>query len=834
MATAAGVGGAAFLGGNALFSYNRANYMFDAGQKWARYMAGYTYAQDQVGMYRQDVDQITGITVGKMDNIHAVSGLMVVIIIQLIMAGRLGVHGPAPPGWIMGLYWPNTGMTMMWLALSCWLAMHAGARAQAAASYMKTHSVRLPIPTPKQLDKARVYGNHWERQRVFDVFRVPFVTPAPVDDKADLRDEVDGKGKAKSNKKTRKTAGHTSDFRTPAWINEEIRDLYSGSGGVPVTNDTTPVHFEELRGAQHEWWAHESYARVCIFFAWTHWLAGASLYIMCHCFIELRAMWPAWSCTFPFVACHFCMNMLEINGRAAGRSTCFNVPMEYVVPFTPLIAVSLMQIDYSVLEEWRSTWSVFIWICSFISYIVHFLYALRMYDLAMPSPGIERPDKEAGKPWWQPDWQLPLAFQHCLYLVSPPKHLEPGETDLWQEMKAGRGHESQSRPPVKSRTVSPQTQAWFIVRGALLSTIFVWGFIIIGRVYAMALIRSNQGDMRYQLKQEGRAMRWPSHMQPWMTPWTRLGTRNEYCHTGGCDRRLGEYQWKSRHAMAGVAERIVPNLQTISDVLAHETQPHTPAQVVAPVYRVALEWPADLKPEMLACSHAGPVLAISRYDHMGAVLSSLPFAGAATIAHPEIQRFAFEGTRRFGEVIGSHWGDDGLLLAMKNGHLAECEGKPVNSIWSCKQLNTRLPLGGSSLRKAVVARIPKTKTMLRAAVVFHNDNSSVALFEVDIESGVWVPSGEARLPPFTQQVPTFSLSSGADELVLPTEGGGVLKWAIAATEPVTLAAPPQHNIASGTVWHTACHLGDNRIARLGWRPNENWVWAPELFTSTSA
>merc|ERR1740130_2302474 len=50
-------------------------------------------------MYREDIDQMSDITISKMDNIHGVSGLMMVIVIQLIMAGRLGVHGPAPSGW---------------------------------------------------------------------------------------------------------------------------------------------------------------------------------------------------------------------------------------------------------------------------------------------------------------------------------------------------------------------------------------------------------------------------------------------------------------------------------------------------------------------------------------------------------------------------------------------------------------------------------------------------------------------------------------------------------------------------------------------------------------
>jgi hypothetical protein len=214
-------------------------------------------------------------------------------------------------------------------------------------------------------------------------------------------------------------------------------------------------------------------------------------------------------------------------------------------------------------------------------------------------------------------------------------------------------------------------------------------------------------------------------------------------------------------------------------------------------------------------------------------LPSLPFAGAAAIEQTELRRFAFQGTKHFGEVIGSHWGEDGLLLTMKGGQLAECEGLPVKDIWPCKQLAARLPMGGSSLRKAVVARIPSSKQTLRAAVVFHSDNASVALFEVNIESGVWVPTGEARLPPFTEQVASFSLSSDAEELVLSTEGGGVLKWAITAPEPVTLSPPPQHSIAPGMVWQTACHHGDNRVVRLGRRQKEDASWTPEIFTSTS-
>jgi hypothetical protein len=283
--------------------------------------------------------------------------------------------------------------------------------------------------------------------------------------------------------------------------------------------------------------------------------------------------------------------------------------------------------------------------------------------------------------------------------------------------------------------------------------------------------------------------------------------------------------------MADVAERLVPNLQTISDVLTYETDSHAPAKATTPLHRVAVEWPGQLRPELLACSSTGSAIAMSRAEHKGAFLPSLPFVGVEKMVQPELQHFTLEGTKSFGEVMGSHLGEDGLMLIMKNGHIAECTGLPVKSNWPCRQINARLPMGGSSIRKAVVARIPTNKNVLRAAVVYNDDNSSVTLFEVDVERGTWIPSGDARLPPFTEQASSFSMSSGAEELVLSTEGGGVLKWAIAAAEPVMMAPPPQMD--AGRVWQSACHLGDNRVARLGWQQNQDNVWMPEIFTSTS-
>merc|ERR1719197_2002672 len=77
----------------------------------------------------------------------------------------------------MAIHYTVGGLAMMWLTLSTWMAMHASARASAGMVHMLTRTVRLPIPTPAQLDKARKFGNTYERSRFSEMFRVPFVMP---------------------------------------------------------------------------------------------------------------------------------------------------------------------------------------------------------------------------------------------------------------------------------------------------------------------------------------------------------------------------------------------------------------------------------------------------------------------------------------------------------------------------------------------------------------------------------------------------------------------------------------------------------------------------------
>mmetsp|Transcript_5272 Transcript_5272/g.12696 ORF Transcript_5272/g.12696 Transcript_5272/m.12696 type:complete len:581 (-) Transcript_5272:161-1903(-) len=550
--------GAGALGGG-LFRYNRENFMFDQGLRFNRYCAGYGMACEQAEQYREDITDLTNLTITKEARFHMICGIMFTCTIQLIMAGRLGVHGPAPSGWLLAAYWCCAAFAFQWLVITTWLSLHSHARAQAGMVHMRTRTVRLPIPSPSMLDKARSFGIRYETQRMGDIFRVPFLTPAPHEAPLDVSDEEDpGKSGATPSRPKKKRAARIS-WSTPVWAADEEPDLYTGSGAV----QGTPEHFEIYRGLMHEWWAHDVYARICMLLTFAHWLHAAAMYIQCHCFTELRAMWVGWSTTVPFCGAIYCILNMDI--MQMQNNFMSNIPVEKVIPFTPLLTCLGMTIDYSVLEAgWG--WRTIIYMLSWAVYILHFLWAVRQFDLASPHSLPARAELP-GKPWWPQEWYLPSAFMNVLYLVAPPKQLEPGQSCLIQEMKAAKGVKAAVAPLKKERVVRPQLFPWKIVRGGLISNIAVWIFVMIARV-----IEQVNGE-RALMKAEGRVERWPAHMQPWMPPWTREGKRDEWNHAGGSDRRLMIDDTVRGQDLADVAEQLLPVLRSLADALERADAP---------------------------------------------------------------------------------------------------------------------------------------------------------------------------------------------------------------------------------------------------------------------
>eukprot|EP00929_Paragymnodinium_shiwhaense_P053284 TRINITY_DN26668_c0_g1_i1.p1 TRINITY_DN26668_c0_g1~~TRINITY_DN26668_c0_g1_i1.p1 ORF type:complete len:839 (-),score=221.38 TRINITY_DN26668_c0_g1_i1:81-2597(-) len=817
MATSGAAAAASAVGWGA-YKYNRANYLYDMGMAYTRYTTGYSMACEQAEMYREDIRDLTAITTSKQDLYHIVGVIFFVITFQLIMAGRLGVHGPVPSGWLMGMHWVCCGQAMLWLTLSTWLAMHASARATSGMAHMLTRSVRLPIPTPGQLDKARRYGNSYESSRVTDMLRVPLVTPAPKDqDYADPEMGGSSSSKGKASKASASGSAPHGDAalggarRFPKWkAEDEDKELHGGAdGGSP----TVPVHFELYRSQQQEWWQHDIYAKISMLYFISHWFHGASYYIQSHCFTELRAMWPAWSCTFVFVAAHYGILKLEIYGEACKGFTK-GFPVEKIAFITPLLTCFSMSLDYSIIEPSAGCKAV-IYGVAWVAYAIHLAFAIRLYDLAVPTLNPEIKDTSA-VPWWPSDWYVPAGFQHALFLIAPPKHVEPGQTCLQQEMKAAKKGGDLSVK--KSIQVPPGTAGypWKIFRGAAITMVAVWVLIIIGRI-----VEQLHGE-RMLMKQEGRVERWPSHMQPWMAPWTRkdeldgfnnagstgsdTGSRNEWCHTGGCDRRLQNANAHEQR-IAAVAQRLSSVLTAVSQTLDHELEGASAAPAnVAPLRQAKVEWPSQVAPTLLACSRSGEIAAL-RHDSAHGAKMSMPVEGVASQPAP----FALEGLleQQLGDLVGASWGDAGLMLTHTSGHITAClEG---DNSWRCRQTGVQLPLGGSKLRWAVAARVPKTER-LRAALVFEEDES-ITLFEHDAAVGAWEPTGEVRLPALPAGLHSFSMNADADELLLSAADGRVLRWPLAGT-PNVAAAPRVSALTADLTWQGTCGVGNGQLLHL--------------------
>lgn len=175
---ASGAATAAVLGA---FEYNRGNFRFDAGLRFDRFIAGRDFGIEQADQYREDIRQLSELTTMKTNTYNMVATLLLAVNLAVFTAGRLGLHGPSPPGWMSGLMLTSIASSMSCLCLCIWFNMHAQMRAASAAVHLLTRSVRLPVPTRKQMDQARFLSTSFERQKWRDILRVPFVTGHPAE-----------------------------------------------------------------------------------------------------------------------------------------------------------------------------------------------------------------------------------------------------------------------------------------------------------------------------------------------------------------------------------------------------------------------------------------------------------------------------------------------------------------------------------------------------------------------------------------------------------------------------------------------------------------------------
>ncbi|CAK0840838.1 unnamed protein product [Prorocentrum cordatum] len=177
--TAAAAGGAATATGFGLFGYNRENYMYDAEFRYERFSAGREFAIEQMDMYREDLRKLSELTAKKCGLYSIFASLGMALCVALYCAGRLGLHGPSPPMHVMGLWLTCNAAAFAYYVVAIWLSVHACYRASAATTQLLTRRARVPVPSLKQLDRARRFASEFEQQDWSDIFRIPYPRACP-------------------------------------------------------------------------------------------------------------------------------------------------------------------------------------------------------------------------------------------------------------------------------------------------------------------------------------------------------------------------------------------------------------------------------------------------------------------------------------------------------------------------------------------------------------------------------------------------------------------------------------------------------------------------------
>lgn len=431
----------------ALFAYNRSTYMFDASMRFERFNSAREFACAQTGMYRRDIRKLTELTTTKMKLWSVSASLCMALCIALYCAGRLGLHGPSPPGWIMGLWLTNNAAAFVFMGLTIWLSIHCSFRAQVAAVHLLTRKVRMPVPTLKQLDRARRLASEFEQQNLSSILRVPFLMgtgsgPAGAAPPGEPEPAAPpSRSQRRSSSLPPKRSKQEKAFRAaPSWVRDEWETDRAGMVVGPAAPDVAdedeepidmpPEHFRLYAQAQKEWWAYDVYARVAMLYGFLSFIHGLAYYGIGHINIELRAFWAPYAVCLVLMVLHASVMKFDIRQKTGTQYLPY---CEWLGPFAVLPAAIAMSLDFRV--EFNKGAIILCYILQFLSYGLQTAYTVRLLELVLPE-GV-RIDQKLGWPWWPESWAVPEAFQHVLYLVAPPHRLMPGQHDLVREVKKG-------------------------------------------------------------------------------------------------------------------------------------------------------------------------------------------------------------------------------------------------------------------------------------------------------------------------------------------------------------------------------------------------------------
>eukprot|EP00928_Gymnodinium_smaydae_P014260 TRINITY_DN15194_c0_g1_i1.p1 TRINITY_DN15194_c0_g1~~TRINITY_DN15194_c0_g1_i1.p1 ORF type:complete len:757 (-),score=151.14 TRINITY_DN15194_c0_g1_i1:94-2232(-) len=170
-AAIAAAGAAAYTGLSDLWSYNRDNYFFNENLRQMRLHQEQNIRVAKAQLHREDLRDLFGLTVTKMDCHTTVNTLMLGFCLTLFYDGRLSSESSS---WLFWLHALSTVGAFIYLTLSLWFAIYTSIAAQSYSVRALTARFRLNAADAKEIDSARGYAAEYELN-LRAALRLPFI-----------------------------------------------------------------------------------------------------------------------------------------------------------------------------------------------------------------------------------------------------------------------------------------------------------------------------------------------------------------------------------------------------------------------------------------------------------------------------------------------------------------------------------------------------------------------------------------------------------------------------------------------------------------------------------
>jgi len=308
-----------------LLTYNRKNYFFDKEQNREKVYFSQEMKIKKHELYREDIRDLTDLTVSKMDV------YMVINVLQLLFCVMLFTEGMPKPGvtplWLHWILAATSGSGVLYFVLSIWLGMHASIAAHSFGVRLLTQFVRLPVPNMQQIHNAAAKAKDYEALSITEMLRIPV-----------LQQQL---------RKLSATLGDLSQQEVTDTTG--LEDNYLPEVAAPSIEETATLkHVQLYRDLQANWQAYDAYSRVSMAMGTNQLLQSINAYCLGVLLSETHSGWAAACCMA--VISYVAWLIVRLDVLISWRALTIALALQLGTPLLTLCCIAAQTLANGILE----------------------------------------------------------------------------------------------------------------------------------------------------------------------------------------------------------------------------------------------------------------------------------------------------------------------------------------------------------------------------------------------------------------------------------------------------------------------------------------------------